>query len=50
MGRTPLPFRAIAAYSDWAGQTCPVEKSRFVQVMIAMDNLDRKITKPKAGA
>ncbi len=40
-GRRPIPFSEIAAYADWQGMTCPVEKARLARVIIAMDNAER---------
>jgi hypothetical protein len=34
-------FSEIAAYCDWAGVTCPVQRGRLAQVVIALDNAER---------
>lgn len=36
----PIPFSEIAAYADWAGIACPVQRSRLVRMVIAMDNAE----------
>jgi len=38
----PIPFAAISNYSEWLGQTCPVEKGRLVRVVMALDNVERE--------
>jgi len=38
----PIPLAAIAGYSKWLGQTCPVEKGRLVRVVMALDNVERE--------
>lgn len=32
-----IPFSEIKSYSEWLGLDCPVEKNRFLQMMVAMD-------------
>ena len=36
-----IMFSEIAAYCDWVGLTCPVQKARLVKMMIGMDNAER---------
>jgi hypothetical protein len=36
-----IPFSEIKAYCDWAGITCPVQRGRLAQVVIALDNAER---------
>ena len=36
-----IPFSEIAKYSDWAGLTCPVQKQRLANIVIALDNAER---------
>jgi len=36
-----IPFLAISNYSEWLGQTCPIEKGQLVKMVMAMDNAER---------
>lgn len=40
MGVGPIPFSEIAAYSDWLGLICPVERGRLLRMVTAMDNAE----------
>jgi hypothetical protein len=37
-----IPFAAMATYSDWLGQTCPVERGRLVRMVMRLDNAERE--------
>jgi hypothetical protein len=37
-----IPFSEISDYSEWLGQTCPVDKARLVRFVMAMDNVERE--------
>ncbi|MEB3419900.1 hypothetical protein ACFSDD_11010 [Salipiger marinus] len=41
-GVGPIPFDAIARYSEWLQQTCPVDRARLVKVIMALDNAERE--------
>jgi hypothetical protein len=36
-----IPFSEISAYCDWAGVSCPVQRTRLANVVIALDNAER---------
>ena len=38
-----IPFSEIAAYSEWLGLTCPVEKFRLARLVIDLDNAERSM-------
>ncbi|WP_425262485.1 phage tail assembly chaperone [Salipiger marinus] len=48
-GVGPIPFDAIARYSEWLGQTCPVDRARLVKVIMALDNAEREYLGRKTG-
>lgn len=40
-GVSPIPFSEMAAYCDWAGLTCPIERAFLVRAMTELDNAER---------
>ena len=37
----PIPFGEIAKYSEWAGITCPIQRTRLMNIVMALDNAER---------
>lgn len=41
-GIGPIPMTEILAYAEHAGISCPVNRSRFIRMMVRLDNVERE--------